>query len=214
MPELLPEYSLARFRRITVAVVCALPLCGIPAGAWAQSVPAGLRACAAKSDPGQRLDCYDREMNRLLAPAAQTAPPAETAPPAAAPASAPPPAPAPTAKDAASSSGARVPAPAGSTAATAKPAAGEPATRRSGLWKFFSRGGAPSHVTARIVRVDRSPDAIVLHLDNGQVWRQMGRAPGDLGLRAGDEVTIDKHLGSYWLSSSHVSDMRVRQESR
>jgi hypothetical protein len=67
-------------------------------------------------------------------------------------------------------------------------------------------------VAAHIVRLDRSPDAMVLHLDNGQVWQQIGRASGDLGLQAGDSVRIEKHLGSYWLSSRHVSDMQVRLE--
>jgi len=51
---------------------------------------------------------------------------------------------------------------------------------------------------------------MVLHLDNGQVWQQVGRAPGDLSLQVGDSVTIEKHLGSYWLTSGHVSDMQVR----
>lgn len=58
--------------------------------------------------------------------------------------------------------------------------------------------------------MDRSPNAMVLHLDNGQVWQQVGRASGDLTLEVGDRVTIEKHLGSYWLSASHVSDMQVR----
>jgi hypothetical protein len=219
MPELLSEYAAARFRRMTLAAACALPLCTIPAGAWAQSVPPGLRACAAESDPGQRLDCYDREMKRLMAPASQATPsalraqPAEAARPAAATASAPSQAPAATATDAASSSGARAPAAAVSTPVPAEATQKPETPHRSGVWKLFS-GSAPSRVTARVVRVDRSPGAMVLHLDNGQVWRQTGRAPGDLGLRTGDEVTIEQHLGSYWLSSSHVSDMRVRQESR
>lgn len=223
MPELLSEYAVAGCRRMTAAAVCALALCAIPAGAWAaQSVPAGLRACAADSDPGQRLDCYDREMKRLMAPASQAAPPArpappaQAAPPAAAPAPAPQAAPASAAPEAPSSSGARAPEAAVLTPArpeTVKPVR-EPATaHRAGVWKLFS-GGGPSRVQARIARVDRSPGALVLHLDNGQVWRQTGRASGGLGLRTGDEVTIEKHLGSYWLSSSHVADMRVRRESR
>ena len=53
---------------------------------------------------------------------------------------------------------------------------------------------------------------IVLHLDNGQVWRRIGRASGDLGLHEGDSVTIEKHLGSFWLSSRYISNMKVRQE--
>lgn len=71
-------------------------------------------------------------------------------------------------------------------------------------------GGGSSHLTAHITRLERWPDAMVLHLDNGQVWQQIGRASGDLSLRTGDKVSIDKHLGSYWLSSSHVSNMQVR----
>lgn len=53
---------------------------------------------------------------------------------------------------------------------------------------------------------------MVLHLDNGQVWQQIGRASGDLSLRVGDSVTIEKHLGSYWLSSRYVSNMQVRMK--
>jgi hypothetical protein len=69
-------------------------------------------------------------------------------------------------------------------------------------------------MTARVARLDRSPDAMVLHLDNGQVWQQVGRASGDLSLQAGDSITIEKHLGSYWLSSRYISNMKVRQETR
>jgi hypothetical protein len=67
-------------------------------------------------------------------------------------------------------------------------------------------------LTAHVAHLDRWPDAMVLHLDNGQVWRQIGRASGDLSLREGDSVTIEKHLGSYWLSSRYVSNMQVRLE--
>jgi hypothetical protein len=95
---------------------------------------------------------------------------------------------------------------------TATPAAASsatPAPHRSSRWKIFS-GGSDSRVTAHVARLDRSPNAMVLHLDNGQAWQQIGRASGDLTLHAGDSVTIEKHLGSYWLSSRYVSDMKVR----
>jgi hypothetical protein len=75
-------------------------------------------------------------------------------------------------------------------------------------------GGDSSKVTANIASLDRSPNAMVLHLDNGQVWQQAGRASGDLTLEAGDSVTIEKHLGSYWLSSRYVSNMKVRLQSQ
>jgi hypothetical protein len=202
MSELLPTHVSTRLRRLTALTACMLPLCALPGGAWAQSVPASLRACAADSDPGRRLDCYDREMKRLLArPArAATAPrrPVESAPePPAQPALA---------------QRATTPVADGAAPTAAAPAAAKPApgAHRSSVWKIFGGGNASSSVTAHIVRLDRSPDTMVLHLDNGQVWRQIGRASGDLTLHTGDEVTIAEHLGSYWLSSRYVSDMRVR----
>jgi len=48
------------------------------------------------------------------------------------------------------------------------------------------------------------------HLDNGQVWQEVQSVAGDLSLREGDTVKIDKHLGAYWLSGPHVASMRVR----
>ena len=72
---------------------------------------------------------------------------------------------------------------------------------------------ADDQFSARIVSVDTAPDELVLHLDNGGVWEQADRTSGGLGLRAGDTVTIEKHLGSYWLSARHVSGMRVRKKS-
>lgn len=201
----MPEQPIARVARrvsrMMGPVVCALPLCGIPAGAIAQSVPPGLRACAAETDAGQRLDCYDREMARLLTPPAQPAaapPPPASTPPPPQPAPPPPPAVAPAAK--------------ASTLAPPQPAAADtetPAPHRSSIWKSFVGGGS-SRVTAHIASLDRSPNSMVLHLDNGQVWQQTGRASGDLSLKVGDSVTIEKHLGSYWLSSRYVSDMKVR----
>jgi len=87
------------------------------------------------------------------------------------------------------------------------------APQHTSRWKIFSAvGGGDWHETAQVARLERSPDSMVLHLDNGQVWRQIGRASGDLGLREGDSVTIEKHLGAYWLSSHYISDMKVRQE--
>jgi hypothetical protein len=182
MPELLPTRLSALLHRLTLSLVCALPLCGVPASAGAQGTPAGLRACAAVSDPGRRLACYDREMGR--APAMQAA-----SAPVAAASSAPAPAPA----------NAEQPAPA--------------AAQHTSRWKILSTvSGGDWHVTAQIARLERSPDSMVLHLDNGQVWRQIGRVSGDLSLHEGDSVTIEEHLGSYWLSSRHVSNMKVRQE--
>jgi hypothetical protein len=62
-----------------------------------------------------------------------------------------------------------------------------------------------------VVSIDRSPNEMVLHLDNGQVWQQTQAVSGDLSLQPGDAVKIDKQLGSYWLSGPHVRSMKVRQ---
>ncbi|HEY7887055.1 MAG TPA: hypothetical protein VIC29_02370 [Steroidobacteraceae bacterium] len=203
MPKQPAAHLVGQLRRITWSVVCLLPLCTVPAGVWAQNVPAGLRACTAETDSARRLDCYDSEMARLSQP---------PAPPAAAPSRPKP--------DFASGAAA---APATHTptstpvaplppAAAPQPAA-TPAPHHSWVGKIF--GGGPSeHLTARIAGLDRSPNAMVLHLENGQVWQQIGRASGDLTLQVGDSVTIEKHLGSYWLSASHVSDMQVRLRSQ
>lgn len=220
MPELPSTHPGTPMRhRILWAAVCTLSFTGLCAPAWAQGVPAGLRTCAAESDPGQRLDCYDRQMKLLLpaavqraaAPAAPPAVPAATAAPQTShPAMTPPTA---AAAPAGPSAAAAPPGATARAAAIAPPtAASAPAPHHSAAWKIFS-GGSPSQVTARVAQLDRSPDAMVLHLDNGQVWRQIGRASGDLSLRPGAKVMIEKHLGSYWLSSRYVSNMQVRLES-
>jgi len=54
---------------------------------------------------------------------------------------------------------------------------------------------------------------MILHLDNGQVWQEVQSVSGDLSLKEGDSVTIDRHFGSYWLTGPHVSSMKVRQKS-
>jgi hypothetical protein len=190
MPKLPPRRMQARLRPIALLSLGVLSLPAIPLCASAQTAPASLRACTAESDPARRLACYDRQMGRSSTPQptsrAKVAPaavaPAVVAPAAVTPA-------APHSPDAAS---------------TRKPAAHWKAP-----WKLFAGGSSP-RLTAHIIRLERSPDSMVLHLDNGQVWQQVGRASGDLSLREGDEVRIEEHLGGYWLSSRYVSDMQVR----
>ena len=203
MPEQPTARVPRRASRMTWSLVCALPLGGIPAGAIAQSVPPGLRACAAVSDSLRRLVCYDQEMARLTKSAPQPA----VAPPAPAPPPAPPPPPPPPSA-----------APPPVQASTPPPAAsggqhrGHRASQALDVEKLCWR--RCSRVTAHVAGLDRSPDSMVLHLDNGQVWQQIGPASGNLTLQVGDSVTIEKHLGSYWLSSRYVSDMKVRLQAQ
>lgn len=197
MPDLLTIGLLTQARRTAPLLLGVLALFALATRGVAQSVPPGLRACAAESDAGRRLACYDRQMARQSPPPVRR--PAEPAPVASVRASSPAPAQQPHAVN--------PPSPPQETARNETRA-----PHRMSSWKKIFAGGADLHLTAHVASLDRSPDTLVLHLDNGQVWRQVGRASGDLSLHTGDSVTIEKHLGSYWLSSRYVSNMQVRQE--
>ena len=154
----------------------------------AESLPASVRACAAITDSLQRLVCYDREVAKFPAPVAKVEKPA---PAAAAPTGdAQPTAPAPAAQVSNS------PAPAAKSNST-------PVAAASG----------EDHVAAHIVSIDRQPNQMTLHLDNGQVWQEVQSVSGDLSLREGDAVKIDRHFGSFWLTGPHVSSMKVQRKT-
>jgi hypothetical protein len=159
-----------------------------------ESLPASVRACATHTDPEQRLACYDREVASFPEPTAKAAAKPAPAPAVAAAKSTPTPASAP--------SGSAPPPQSSSESASGRSAAAVAETAKD-----------TGRVSARIVTIDRQPNEMVLHLDNGQVWQQIQGVSGDLSLREGDTVKIEKHLGSYWLSGPHVTSMRVRQIS-
>jgi hypothetical protein len=71
----------------------------------------------------------------------------------------------------------------------------------------------PRHTSARIVSIENYPDAIVVHLDNEQVWEQIQVASADVNLHAGDTVTIDREMGSFWLSGRNGPAMKVKQKN-
>jgi hypothetical protein len=205
MPEL-PNGLSRQLRLLAVLSAGAMSLYALPVACLAQTltVPASLRACTAESDPSRRLACYDREMSRL-SPARQ---PVEATPA--------PPSPARTAGPMRAPVPAEAPAPNTLNPAPAAPAVASEApapTTATRLKRIFASSGS-WQMTARVTRLDRSPDAMVLYLDNGQVWQQMARVSGDLSLQAGDSITIEKHLGSYWLSSRYIANMKVRQETQ
>jgi hypothetical protein len=205
MPELLRKQVLGPFSRMRSRIGCAVALAVLPAIVHAADpLPASVRACAAITDVLQRLSCYDREVARYPAPQAKSAP---TGAPAASMSQTPAPAPQAAAKvvtpPAASSSntaGASAP-PAAAGADTTVPAGGAAAADSS------------KHFVAHVVSIERLPNEMILHLDNGQVWQEVQSVSGDLSLREGDAVTIDRHFGSSWLSGPHVSSMKVRQKS-
>ena len=213
MPELLRKQVLRQSLRVWPRIwplAWAVPLAVLPVLVRAaDQLPASVRACAAVTDVLQRLACYDREVARYPAPAAkssasaqpaaptsQSAPATQNspAPQAAAKVSAPP-----AASDTNAAESAVPPTASGATAAA--PAAGKAAASES------------QQVVAHVVSIERVPNEMILHLDNGQVWQEVQSVPGDLSLREGDAIKIDRHFGSYWLSGPHVSSMKVRQKS-
>jgi hypothetical protein len=71
----------------------------------------------------------------------------------------------------------------------------------------------PRHTSARIVSIENYPDALIVHLDNNQVWEQIQVASADANLHAGDTVTIDREMGSFWLSGNNGAAMKVKQKN-
>lgn len=173
----------------------ALSLAMITQASAAESLPANVRACTAETDRERRLDCFDREVARFQDSKATSQ--AARHQPAAPPGTPQPPAAAPTATTT----------PTGS-ATPAAPAT--PATQASAKADNAAR---PGRIAAQLISIDRAPNEMVLHLDNGQVWEEVQSVSGDLSLKAGDRVTIDRRLGSYWLTGPHVSGMKVRQRN-
>jgi len=169
-----------------------LSLVMVAQAAAAESLPAGVRACTAETDRERRLDCFDREVARF--PDSKATSQAARHQPASPPG-------APTGS-------------AGAAATPAAPASTTPAAQASGNAPAASSASTkPGRIAAQLVSIDRAPNEMVLHLDNGQVWEEVQSVAGDLSLKAGDNVTIDKRLGSYWLTGPHVSGMKVRQRS-
>ena len=158
----------------------------------ADALPASVRACTAETDRERRLDCFDRAVARF-SDAKATSQAARTLP--AASASAPP----------TTTSAALAP--------PAAPAATSIPSTNAASGAAAAPAARPGQVAARVVSIDRAPNEMVLHLDNGQVWEEEQSVTGDLSLKAGDSVTIVKRLGSYWLTGPHVSGMKVREKS-
>jgi len=192
-----PMSGAARFPRARMA--CAVLLTTLPALAVADTLPGGMRPCVSETNPDKRLACYDREAARLLqAPDRTTTATPRATPPAAA-ATTPPP---PTTRAA----------PAAVAAAGAAAAPKPSSAAVSHDVEVTATPKEPKKFSARVASIDRSPGEMTLHLDNGQVWEQADASSGALSLDTGDSVTIEKQLGSYWLSSAHIPAMRVRQK--
>jgi hypothetical protein len=174
----------------------ALALAMITQVGAAESLPASVRACTAETDRERRLDCFDREVARF--PDSKATSQAARERPAAPPS---------TSGPSATPNGAAAPAANAASTNASSGISDPPVTRKA------DSGGKPGHIVAQLVSIDRAPNEMVLHLDNGQVWEEVQSVAGDLSLKVGDNVTIDKRLGSYWLTGPHVSGMKVRQRT-
>jgi hypothetical protein len=179
-----------------------------------ETLPPSVRACSTITDSDERLACYDREVASFPAPVAKAAVKA-----------------APVAQQGAASQAAATPAPSAGGSGTAASAgshvtpaaatnapAGSSGTNSAAANTKSDATPAPAapddaHISAHIVSLDRYPNEMIFHLDNGQVWQQIQSVSGDLSLREGDGVKIDRHWGSYWLSGPHVSSMKVQRKS-
>jgi hypothetical protein len=171
------------------ALIYALALAPI---ARADSVPASIRACALESDSLKRLVCFDREVARYSGQPSTGD--AKQVPPASPPA-----------RDLRSQPTIPTvpPGPPRESGSADQPAAPAAAAAPVKL---------PRHIAARIVSIESFPDTIVVHLDNAQVWEQIQEASADVNLHAGDAVSIDREMGSYWLSGSGGIAVKVRQK--
>jgi hypothetical protein len=158
--------------------------------ARAESVPASVRACILETDSLKRLICFDREVARYSdQPATGDS---KQVPPAGPPA-----------RDLRSQP------------TTPKVLPGPPREDRSDSGDQPTAAApakSPRHIAARVLSIENFPDALVVHLDNDQVWQQIQEAPADVNLHAGDTVSIDRELGSFWLSGSNGVAIKVKQK--
>jgi hypothetical protein len=142
------------------------------------------RQCQKLESPADRLECYERQVN-AAAPQTQAGAPASPAPQAPAPA-------APAARSAAPSVAAATAPPVASTQAApsnaSPPATSGPATHSSAE-KTPDNTTAQSEIVGTVTALSRTvPDAWLITLDNGQVWRQT--YPQAYALRPGVRVTL------------------------
>ena len=211
----------ARGTFATVLGMLAIAAAVAPPRVWSQNqgqlLPPLIRACLAEADSGQRLDCYDREVARLLMPpdhstpgqAATTLPVPPVLRGCIADADAgrrrdcydrevarmimPPERPG-------AAPLARAPADAAPVSPPVAPPAPPPAPVAA----------APTHLSAHVTRLESGGDRLVVHLDNGQAWEQSQAGSLDLALRNGDLVKVDRQLGSWWLTDRYGETLQVR----
>jgi hypothetical protein len=154
-----------------VAILAALAAPGATLGQQPESVIVDVGACVNLKSPGERLDCYEEQVQRARAQASVSPPPPPAAVPPAVtlPAAAPPAA----ASPAAAPQVVAVPVPAAPSASPGAQASG----RRVRVENARVASGGSSDDSEQYEGVitalrETVPNAWVVTLDNGQVWRQ------------------------------------------
>ncbi len=179
-------------REHTRRVVIGIALLGAMAAPFAtsaaptDSVPASVLACHAEPDSLRRLVCYDREVGKYAGQSGATSnsQPADS----------------PGRESRAASE------PPGTAArASAEPPASKPPAAAA-------QPAPPKQVSARIASIENIPDALVVHLENGQVWQQIQEASASVNWHAGDTVTIERQLASFWMSGRDGVAIKVKQK--
>ena len=166
-------------KSIRVLLRAAMLLMVAGAAVAAESLPDGMRRCAAIADISVRVACYDQLAGKAPAAAAAPAPVVATPAPVAAPA------------------------PVVATygkAGTPKPAAyGDAGLEKSSAER--AGDAAPKSIDARIIALhEMAPSVFLISLDNGQIWQQGEARPG-FTVNVGDTVRIlSGSLGSYSMS--------------
>lgn len=184
--------------RTTCSLLSLLALSTAPV-ALSQQLPPALIACAIEKKDKVRLECFDREVARVVQGAAGVAPapssPAQAAPAAPAVAATQPAAPA--------------PAPA-ATAADEFGMSGELARKRR---EVTHKDRPPvTELRAAVTKVSQKPyGEYVIELDNGQVWEQPEKK-SSFSIKTGDTVRITPGaMGSFFLMVEAGSSTKVRR---
>ncbi len=199
------------------AAVLALAATGAPRPAWSQGqagLPPVIRACVAEADEGRRVDCYDREVARLIMPPERNAAGSSAGTPAlpavfrACVADAD----ANRRRDCYDRETARLimPPERPATAAMAAPPAADSPARPAPPPPAPAPASTPTHLAAHVTRVEAGADRILVQLDNGQTWEQTVPGSSDLSLKNGAAVRIDRQMGSWWLTDSYGGTLQVR----
>jgi hypothetical protein len=180
--------------RTTCSLLTVLALTAAPA-ALSQSLPPALIACAIEKKDKVRLECFDREVARVVQGAAGVAPtqssPAQPAAPAAAVA-------------------ATQPAPATAAAGDEFGLSGELARKRRE--ENQKERPTPAELRAAVSKVSQKPyGEYVIELDNGQVWEQPEKK-SSFQIKAGDTVRITPGaMGSYFMMVDAGGSTKVRR---